>query len=187
MLVLYNYFMISVFLSVFLYLSVSLSLPFLLKRDYLWASLTALLITQIFKILSARISSQAPRKNFSQVLQSTVDTAVTFIVIASFGYAGIVHWAIIAPLLIASYLIGYMGLRIGIATKANAPLAMKMELISVPVALGSVILAKLYASNAMLAKLDVANCIGLALLILFVVLVFLRLRLAYRLLLAAKV
>lgn len=46
--------------------------------------------------------------NFGGFLDSTVDRVADFLIITSFAFAGIVPWAIVAPLLLFAYLTSYV-------------------------------------------------------------------------------
>lgn len=52
---------------------------------------------------------------FGGFLDSTIDRFADFVVIAAFGFAGIVSWKIVLPLLLASFLISYIRSRIELA------------------------------------------------------------------------
>lgn len=52
---------------------------------------------------------------FGGFLDSTIDRFADFVVIAAFGFAGIVSWEIIMPLILASFLISYIRSRIELA------------------------------------------------------------------------
>lgn len=52
---------------------------------------------------------------FGGFLDSTIDRFADFVVIAAFGFAGIVPWDLLLPLLMLTYLISYMRSRIELA------------------------------------------------------------------------
>jgi hypothetical protein len=140
----------------------------------------AVLFTSIaLKLISNKIVVPAEKKDFIEVLFSITNVAVTFIILVSFGYSGIVHWAIISPLLITSYLITYMGLRIGIATKQSVPKPTAVEIFSLPFFLSLILLTSAFSSNVVIWGLSLADSIGSALLVIFLSLTFLRAKLAY--------
>jgi archaetidylinositol phosphate synthase len=56
---------------------------------------------------------------FGGFLDATIDRFADFTVIAAFGFAGIVGWNIILPLIMLAYLISYMRSRIELATKGR--------------------------------------------------------------------
>jgi archaetidylinositol phosphate synthase len=56
---------------------------------------------------------------FGGFLDSTIDRFADFTVIAAFGFAYIVHWDIIAPLILLTYLISYMRSRTELAAKGK--------------------------------------------------------------------
>ena len=56
---------------------------------------------------------------FGGFLDSTIDRFADFTVIAAFGFAFIVHWDIIAPLIMLTYLISYMRSRTELAAKGK--------------------------------------------------------------------
>lgn len=56
---------------------------------------------------------------FGGFLDSTIDRFADFVVIAAFGYAGIVSWNIILPLIMLTYLISYMRSRTELAAKGR--------------------------------------------------------------------
>jgi len=53
---------------------------------------------------------------FGSLLDSTIDRFADFTVIAVFGFAGIVRWNIVLPLLLASFMISYIRSRIELAS-----------------------------------------------------------------------
>lgn len=56
---------------------------------------------------------------FGGFLDSTIDRFADFTVIAAFGFAGIVSWNIVMPLLLLSFLISYIRSRTELAAKGN--------------------------------------------------------------------
>jgi archaetidylinositol phosphate synthase len=56
---------------------------------------------------------------FGGFLDSTIDRFADFTVIAVFGFAGIVSWSIVAPLLLLSFLISYIRSRTELAAKGK--------------------------------------------------------------------
>jgi archaetidylinositol phosphate synthase len=60
---------------------------------------------------------------FGGLLDSTIDRFADFVVIAAFGFAGIVSWNIVLPLILASFLISYLRSRAELAAKGNLSMA----------------------------------------------------------------
>jgi archaetidylinositol phosphate synthase len=60
---------------------------------------------------------------FGGFLDSTIDRFADFTVIAAFGFAGIVRWNIIVPLLLVSFLISYIRSRIELAAQGKVTAA----------------------------------------------------------------
>lgn len=56
---------------------------------------------------------------FGGFLDSTIDRVADFVVIVAFGFAGIVSWNIIMPLLLLTYLISYMRSRTELAANGT--------------------------------------------------------------------
>jgi len=56
---------------------------------------------------------------FGGFLDSTIDRFADFTVIAAFGFAGLVRWNVILPLLLLSFLISYIRSRTELAAKGN--------------------------------------------------------------------
>ncbi|HSX07305.1 MAG TPA: hypothetical protein VLG11_00225 [Candidatus Saccharimonadales bacterium] len=162
-----------------------LTLALLVRKDY-WAGLAALLVTQLATYFSRKVAERSARKNAADVLRSITDNAVSFIIIVSFGYAHIVHWVLVLPLLFTTYLVGYMGLRIGIATNTKAPPATKLEKISLPVGQDLCLLVAALFPSATFAGQGLANGIFFCLLLIFAGLVLYTARYAYTHLLVAK-
>jgi archaetidylinositol phosphate synthase len=54
---------------------------------------------------------------FGGFLDSTIDRFADFTVLAAFGFAYIVHWDVLAPLILLTYLISYMRSRTELAAK----------------------------------------------------------------------
>lgn len=77
------------------------------------------LITFIFNAVDMLDGMVARATNkvtaFGGFLDSTIDRFADFVVIAAFGFAGIVSWGIILPLIMLTYLISYMRSRTELA------------------------------------------------------------------------
>ena len=170
--------MVPLLILAFFQIATSIFMVAVLDDKNYWLGLVVLFLIFVIKVVFARVVRLALRQNFAEVFFSIVNVAVLFIVVGGFGYADVVHWAIIAPLLITTYLIGYMGLRIGIATKQPAPKAAWLETISLPVFLSIILLAAAFLPDAVVAGVSLTNCIGIALLAIFIGLTFQRVRLA---------
>ncbi len=56
---------------------------------------------------------------FGGFLDSTIDRFADFMMLVAFGFAGLVAWEVVLPLLLATYLISYMRARIELAAKGN--------------------------------------------------------------------
>jgi archaetidylinositol phosphate synthase len=81
------------------------------------------LLTFIFNwvdLLDGMVARQGEKVTpFGGFLDSTIDRVSDFVVIAAFGFAGIVSWNIILPLLMLSYLISYIRSRTELAAKGD--------------------------------------------------------------------
>lgn len=168
------------------WVAASISTAILLAVRNYEAGLAALIITLVIKMSYKRAASLFMRKKFTEVIFSVTDVAVTFIVVSSIGYAGIVHWGVIAPLLLIVYLAEYMGLRIGIATGEPAPQAATLEDRLLPLCLIMILLAAIFYPNTTAAGLSLANWAGILLLAGSFVLAVQRVRLAYAMLRMVK-
>lgn len=91
---------------------------FLMNEQYVLA-----LITFIFNAVDlldgmvARASGKVTA--FGGFLDSTIDRFADFVVIGAFGFAGIVDWGIIMPLILLSFLISYIRSRTELAAKGQ--------------------------------------------------------------------
>lgn len=65
----------------------------------------------------ARLSGKVTA--FGGFLDSTIDRFADFVVIAAFGFSGIVSWGIVLPLIMLTYLISYMRSRTELAAKGS--------------------------------------------------------------------
>jgi archaetidylinositol phosphate synthase len=89
-----------------------------INHHYVWA-----LIVYVFNLVDlldgmvARLSHRVTK--FGGFLDSTIDRFADFGVLASFGFARIVSWDIVAPLLMLSFAISYMRTRIEYMADGN--------------------------------------------------------------------
>jgi hypothetical protein len=120
-----------------LIMQILLSLIFVtvLKGQRYWLGLAIILVVYAIKFATDNYVRKSAVEGFISTTNSTLSVAVTFIILAAFGISDMVTWGIVLPLLVTSYLIGYMGLRIGIATKSSMPASSSLETVGLPVVL----------------------------------------------------
>ncbi|HJP96509.1 MAG TPA: CDP-alcohol phosphatidyltransferase family protein [Candidatus Saccharimonadales bacterium] len=89
-----------------------------MQEQYAWA-LVAFVFNGVDLLdgMVARLSGNVTA--FGGFLDSTIDRFADFTVIAVFGFAGLVGWNIILPLLMLTYLISYMRSRTELAAKGK--------------------------------------------------------------------
>lgn len=91
---------------------------FLVNEMYVLA-----LITFIFNAVDMLDGMVARATNkvtaFGGFLDSTIDRFADFVVIAAFGFAGIVSWGVLLPLIMFTYLVSYMRSRTELAALSN--------------------------------------------------------------------
>lgn len=93
---------------------------FLCVINELYALALAVFIFNGLDLLDGMVARLTNRVTaFGGFLDATIDRFADFTVIAVFGFAGIVGWNIILPLIMLSYLISYMRSRIELATKGR--------------------------------------------------------------------
>jgi len=90
-----------------------------LVRGWYWWALFAIVLNALDMLdgLVARMSNKVSA--FGGLLDSTIDRVADFAIIAAFGFAGLVSWRIILPLLMLTYLISYIRSRTELAAKGN--------------------------------------------------------------------
>ncbi len=118
---------------------------------------------------------------FGGFLDSTIDRVADFIVIATFGFAGLVRWEIILPLIMFTYLISYIRSRTELAAKGKLVAAVGLverteRLIFVFIAL----LLQVLWPATLVSGMNLATWTLLALLILSVYTVGQRVMFAYK-------
>jgi archaetidylinositol phosphate synthase len=96
------------------------TLFFLCVIHELYALALAVFVFNALDMLDGMVARLTGRVTaFGGVLDSTIDRFADFAVIAAFGFAGIVSWNIILPLIMVTYLISYLRSRIELAAKAK--------------------------------------------------------------------
>jgi archaetidylinositol phosphate synthase len=85
-----------------------------LEHLYWWA-LLAFIFNGVDMLDGMVARAQNKVTAFGGFLDSTIDRFADFTVLAVFGFAGIVSWKVVAPLLLASYLISYIRSRTELA------------------------------------------------------------------------
>jgi len=91
---------------------------FVINKMYALALLTFIFNgVDLLDGMVARMSGKV--SNFGGFLDSTIDRFADFTVISVFGFAGLVSWNIIIPLLMLSYLISYIRSRTELAAKGQ--------------------------------------------------------------------
>lgn len=90
----------------------------LLNEQYAWA-LVAFIFNGVDLLdgMVARASGKVTA--FGGFLDSTIDRFADFVVIAAFGFAGIVSWGIVMPLILLSFLISYIRSRTELAANGK--------------------------------------------------------------------
>jgi archaetidylinositol phosphate synthase len=90
----------------------------ILNEQYGWALLV--LVLNAADMLDGMVArSQGRVTAFGGFLDSTVDRFADFTIIASFAFAGLAGWEIVAPLLMLTYLISYIRSRTELAAKGD--------------------------------------------------------------------
>lgn len=93
---------------------------FLCVVNELYALALAVFIFNGLDLLDGMVARLTNRVTaFGGFLDSTIDRFADFVVIAAFGYAGIVSWNIVLPLIMLTYLISYMRSRTELAAKGR--------------------------------------------------------------------
>lgn len=89
-----------------------------MSEQYVWALVVFVFNgVDLLDGMVARLSGKVTA--FGGFLDSTIDRVADFTVIAVFGFAGLVGWNIILPLLMLTYLISYMRSRTELAAKGK--------------------------------------------------------------------
>lgn len=89
-----------------------------MNKHYAWALVVFLFNgVDLLDGMVARLSGKVTA--FGGFLDSTIDRVADFTVIAVFGFAGLVGWNVILPLLMFTYLISYMRSRTELAAKGK--------------------------------------------------------------------
>lgn len=167
--------MIRVLSSLVAQIFLSLLLIVTLRHQEYWLGLVVFVAAQGSKIATDKYIRAHVTEGFTSVLNSTLSIVVTFLTLAAFGLAGLVSWAIILPLLVTSYLISYMGLRIGIATKSPLLADPAAEAIAVSVIIGLNLLIAAVMTNVH----DILAALSTLLLVILTYLTLQRARQAY--------
>jgi archaetidylinositol phosphate synthase len=91
---------------------------FICVMDKLYALALLVLICSGVDLLDGMVARSTGRVTaFGGFLDSTIDRFADFTIIAVFGFAHLVGWNIILPLILVTYLISYMRSRIELASK----------------------------------------------------------------------
>jgi archaetidylinositol phosphate synthase len=94
---------------------------FILMQWYGWAILIFLL--NVFDLLDGALARTTGKvSRFGGLLDSTLDRVSDALIISAFGFAGLVRWEIVIPLLIISYLVSYVRSRAELASDGKLKL-----------------------------------------------------------------
>lgn len=87
-------------------------------KQYAWALVAIVLnIVDMLDGMVARAQNKVTA--FGGFLDSTIDRFADFTMIVAFGYAGLVHWNLVLPLVLCAYLTSYIRSRTELAAKGT--------------------------------------------------------------------
>lgn len=90
-----------------------------LRYEVHWLALMVLALSG-FDMLDGMVArGQGKVTAFGGFLDSTIDRFADFVIVAAFGYAALVSWEVVLPLLLLTYLISYMRSRTELAAKGK--------------------------------------------------------------------
>ncbi len=89
------------------------------QEGWYWWALVAFVFNSVDMLDGMVARAQNKVTAFGGFLDSTIDRFADFTVLAAFAFAHITSWSIVAPLLLASYLISYIRSRTELAAYSN--------------------------------------------------------------------
>lgn len=90
-----------------------------IMQDLYWLALIVFIFNAVDMLDGLVARAQNKVTAFGGFLDSTIDRFADFTVIVAFGFAGIVDWEILLPLVMFTYLISYIRSRVELAAKGT--------------------------------------------------------------------
>ncbi|HSX07477.1 MAG TPA: CDP-alcohol phosphatidyltransferase family protein [Candidatus Saccharimonadales bacterium] len=152
----------------------------MLHKQYGWA-IVAVILNGVDMLDGMVARAQGKVTAFGGFLDSTIDRFADFTILAAFGFAGLVGWNIVLPLIMLAYLISYIRSRTELAAKgklvANVGIMERTERL---IAVCAALLLYIWFPHAAVAGQNVIGCMFIVLIILSIITVGQRVVFAYK-------